>query len=154
MIIVICHAIWFHLLCIFGPMRKSTITRLPFLVLKCTQYVGVYQAVPCLGAVVSAYSKKHNARAQCTVSCGCNKVNWTKHGEFCFANKDLFCCYTKQMNVFSFVQWNIYFHSVKDEMLDIQLGFVSLNGTFHLSPPQENMCTIALINIQYLHTIS
>ena len=34
----------------------------------------------------------------------------------------------------------------------IQLGFASLNGTFHLSP-HENICTIALINIHYLYTI-
>ena len=33
----------------------------------------------------------------------------------------------------------------------IQLGFASLNGTFHLSP-HENICTIALINIHYLYT--
>ena len=32
----------------------------------------------------------------------------------------------------------------------IQLGFASLNGTFHLSP-HENICTIALINIHYLY---
>ena len=38
-------------------------------------------------------------------------------GRFCFAEKDLFSGYIKQiMNVFSFVQWNKYFHSVKDEM--------------------------------------
>ena len=35
----------------------------------------------------------------------------------------------------------------------IQLGFASLNGTFHLSP-HENICTIALINIHYLYTIA
>ena len=34
----------------------------------------------------------------------------------------------------------------------IQLGFASLNGTFHLLP-HENICTIALINIHYLYTI-
>ena len=34
----------------------------------------------------------------------------------------------------------------------IQLGFASLNGTFHLSP-HENICTIALINIHYLYNI-
>ena len=76
----------------------------------------------------------------------------TKHGEFCFAEKDLFSCYIKQiMNVFSFMQWNKYFHKVKDEC-SIQLGFASLNGTFHLSP-HENICTIALINIHYLYNI-
>ena len=36
----------------------------------------------------------------------------------------------------------------------IQLGFASLNGTFHLSPQaHENICTIALINIHYLYTM-
>ena len=33
----------------------------------------------------------------------------------------------------------------------VQLGFVSLNGTYHLSP-HENICTIPLINIHYLYT--
>ena len=32
----------------------------------------------------------------------------------------------------------------------IQLGFASMNGTFHVSP-QENICTIELINIHYLY---
>ena len=35
----------------------------------------------------------------------------------------------------------------------IQLGFASLNRTFHLSP-YENILTIALINIHYLYTIT
>ena len=39
------------------------------------------------------------------------------------------------------------------ERYTIQLGFASLNGTFHLSP-HENICTIALINIRYLFNIS
>ena len=69
-----------------------------------------------------------------------------------FKNLNLCTSYIKQiMNVFSFVQWKKYFHSVKDEMY-IQLGFASLNGTFHLSP-HENICTIALINIHYLYTM-
>ena len=34
----------------------------------------------------------------------------------------------------------------------IQLGFILLNGTLHLSP-HENICTIALINFHYLYTI-
>ena len=69
-----------------------------------------------------------------------------------FKNLNLCTSYIKQiMNVFSFVQWNKYFHSVKDECT-IQLGFASLNGTFHLSP-HENICTIALINIHYLYNI-
>ena len=35
----------------------------------------------------------------------------------------------------------------------IQLGFASLNRTFHLSP-HENICTIALITIHYLYNIT
>ena len=34
----------------------------------------------------------------------------------------------------------------------IQLGFASLNRTFHLSP-HENRCTIALITIHYLYNM-
>ena len=41
------------------------------------------------------------------------------------------------MNVFSFVQWNKYFHSEKDEMLH------STRRTFHLLP-HENTCTSAI----------
>ena len=41
------------------------------------------------------------------------------------------------------------FHSVKMKC-SIQLGFASLNRTFHLSP-HENNCTIALITIHYLY---
>ena len=47
------------------------------------------------------------------------RLQLSKHGEFCFTEKDLFSCYIKQiglMNVFSFVQWSKHFHSVKDEM--------------------------------------
>ena len=55
--------------------------------------------------------------------------------------------------MFSFVQWNKYFHSVKDEMYhSTRLRLLEWNGTFHLSP-HENICTIALINIHYLYTI-
>ena len=68
-----------------------------------------------------------------------------------FKNFNLCTSYIKQiMNVFSFVQWNKYFHSVKDEMYH-STRFASLNGTFHLSP-HENICTITLINIHYLYT--
>ena len=36
----------------------------------------------------------------------------------------------------------------------IQLGFASLNRTFHLDlSPHENICTIALITIHYLYNI-
>ena len=52
---------------------------------------------------------------------------------------------------FKFVRWYSYFHSVKDKC-SIQLGFASLNRTFHLSP-HENICTIALITIHYLYNI-
>ena len=52
-----------------------------------------------------------------TISCGNNEMNLTKHGEFYFADKDLFSCLYKTNNeCFSFVQWNKYFHEVKDEM--------------------------------------
>ena len=34
----------------------------------------------------------------------------------------------------------------------IQLGFASLNRTFHL-PPHENSCTVALITIHHLYNI-
>ena len=40
----------------------------------------------------------------------------------------------------------------KTNKCSIQLGYASLNGTFHLSP-HENICTIALINIHYLYNI-
>ena len=43
-----------------------------------------------------------------------------------------------------FIQWKMK-HT-------IQLDLASLNGTFHLSL-NENICTIALINIHYLYTI-
>ena len=72
-----------------------------------------------------------------------------------FKNLNLCTSYIKQiMIVFSFVQWNKYFHSVKDEMYIPfnSIGFASLNGTFHLSP-HENICTIALINIHYFYII-
>ena len=54
------------------------------------------------------------------------------------------------MNVFSFVQWNKYFHSVKMKFF-IQRGKAKLNGTLYLSP-HESICTIALIIIHYLYT--
>ena len=52
------------------------------------------------------------------------------------------------MNVFSFIQWNRYFNSVNDEIFH-STRLALLNGTFHFSP-HENICTIALLNIQYL----
>ena len=60
--------------------------------------------------------------------------------------------YKTNNECFSFVRWYSYLHSVKDEML-FQLGFASLNRTFHLSP-HENICTIALKTIHYLYNIS
>ena len=41
------------------------------------------------------------AMHESTISRGNNEMNLTKHGEFCFAEKDLFSCYITQiMNVF------------------------------------------------------
>ena len=40
---------------------------------------------------------------------------------------------------------------LREMKCSIQLGFASLNRTFHLSP-HENICTIALITIHYLYT--
>ena len=52
------------------------------------------------------------------------------------------------MNLFSFVQWNKYFHEVKDEMFHLtQLRLVEWTS------PHENIYTITLINIHYLYTI-
>ena len=69
-----------------------------------------------------------------------------------FKNLNLCTSYIKQiMNVSHscsgtniFIWWNM--------KCTIQLVFASLNGTFHLSP-HENICTSALININYLYTI-
>ena len=86
------------------------------------------------------------------ISGGYNEVILTKDGELCFTEKSLFSCFIKQiMNVFSFVEWNKYNHSLKDEMFHYT-RLRLLNGTFHLSA-HENICTIALINIHYLYTI-
>ena len=68
-----------------------------------------------------------------------------------FKNLNLCISYIKQiMNVSHscngtniFIRWKM--------KCTIQLCFASLNGTFHLSP-QENISTIALINIHYLYT--
>ena len=49
------------------------------------------------------------------------------------------------MNVFSSVQWNKYFHSVKDEMFH--------STQLHLLP-YENICSIALAKIHYLYITS
>ena len=59
--------------------------------------------------------------------------------------------YKTNNECFSFVRWYSYLHSVKDES-SIQLGFTSLNRTFHLSP-HENICTITLITIHYLYNM-
>ena len=48
------------------------------------------------------------------------------------------------------MQWNKYFHSVRDEMYH-SIFHLSLNITFHLLP-RENICIIALKNIHYLYT--
>ena len=157
MIIVIWRAIWFHLPCIFGPMRLHGC--LFCMVLK----YAVAGCVSCLLRSCECVKQIHITRALYA-----SHAWWVynfprlQRSKFwlnmvSFAVKDLFSCYIKQiMNVFfSFVQWNKYFHSVKDEMFHstrLQLGFASLNGTFHLSP-HENICTIALINIHYLHSL-
>ena len=62
-------------------------------------------------------------------------------------------CYIKQiMNVFAFVQWNKYFHSVKDEMFhSTRLRLDEWNIS---SLTSWNICTIALINIHYLYNIN
>ena len=68
-----------------------------------------------------------------------------------FKNLNLCTSYIKQIMKVShscngtniFIRWKM--------KCTIQLGFASLNGTFHLSP-HENICTIALINIHYLYT--
>ena len=66
-------------------------------------------------------------------------------------NLNLCTSYVKQItNVFSFMQWNKYFHSVRDEMYH-SIFHLSLNRTFHLLP-RENICIIALKNIHYLYT--
>ena len=76
-----------------------------------------------------------------TISCCCDKVNWTQLGECCIA-KDLFSCFIRQViNVSLFIQWNKYFHLKKDKMVH--------SMSFHRLP-RENICTIALINIHYL----
>ena len=66
-------------------------------------------------------------------------------------NLNLCTSYVKQItNVFSFVQWNKYFHSVRDEMYH-SIFHLSLNRTFHFLP-HENICIIALKSIHYLYT--
>ena len=72
----------------------------------------------------------HNVRVtvnhKSIISHDYNEVNWTKNGEFCFTDKDLFSCHIKQiMNVLSFMLWNKYFHSVKDEMFHSSSCFTS-----------------------------
>ena len=55
------------------------------------------------------------------------------------------------MNVFHSCDSTFIFIHLKMKF-SIQLGFVSLNRTFYLSP-HENICTIALITIHYLYNI-
>ena len=65
--------------------------------------------------------------------------------------KNLDWCYIKQiMNAFHSCNGTAIFIRWKTEC-SIQLGFASLNRTFHLSS-HENICTIALITIHYLYT--
>ena len=75
-----------------------------------------------------------------TISCCCDKVNWTQGG--CCTAKDLFSCFIRQViNVSLFIQWNKYFHLKKDKMVH--------SMSFHRLP-RANICTIVLINIHYL----
>ena len=68
-----------------------------------------------------------------------------------FKNLNLCTSYIKQI-------MNVVFHSSNGTNIlirwkmkcTIQIGFASLNGTLHHSP-HENICTITLINIHYLH---
>ena len=77
----------------------------------------------------------------------CNTLSYN----FVLKTESLYKLYKTILNVFSFVQWNKYFHEVKDEMFhSTLLRLVELNIS---SSPHENICTIALINIQYLYTI-
>ena len=55
------------------------------------------------------------------------------------------------MNAFNSCDGTAIFIRLKMKC-SIQLGFASLNRTFHLSP-HENICTIALITIHYLYTM-
>ena len=57
------------------------------------------------------------------------------------------------MNVFFIRAMEQIFSFGEKMKWSIQRGEAELNGTFHLSP-HENICTIALINIHYLYTIS
>ena len=82
--------------------------------------------------------------------------NWSSRlnvSEYLLSNdKDLFWCYIKQIIECFFHSCNGTHIFIRWKMkCSIQLGFASLNGTFHLSP-QENICTLALINIHYLYT--
>ena len=60
------------------------------------------------------------------------------------------------MNVSLFMQWNWYFHSVKDEMYhSTRPGFVERDissSPHHASSWKNSSCTIALINIHYVYT--
>ena len=60
--------------------------------------------------------------------------------------------YKTNNEIFSFVRWYSYFHSVKDEMF-YSTRLCLVDRTFHLSP-HENICTIALITIHYLYNIA
>ena len=55
------------------------------------------------------------------------------------------------VRIFSFGErWNVLFNS--PERWNVLFAIASLNRTFHLSP-NENILTIALINIHYLYKI-
>ena len=88
-------------------------------------------AYKCKRRLCECVKQIHITRAT-VISHGYNKANLTKHGVFCFAKKDLTVIKTDN-EYFSFIQWNKYFHLFKKK--------------------DENICTIALINIHYLYTI-
>ena len=100
----------------------------------------------CLSVIVSAFHITHTLYASHFPRL--QRSKFLLHMvSFVLLKTDLFSCYIKQiMNVFPFVQWNKYFHSVKDEL------FHSTQLTFHLSP-HENISTIALNNIHYLYAM-
>ena len=55
------------------------------------------------------------------------------------------------MNVYNSCDSTYIFHAMKNKCF-IELGFASLNRTFHRSS-HESICTIALMTIHYLYKI-
>ena len=142
---------WSHAFC--------TIARLPFLVLK-------YAVARCLSCSFMP-QRSCECVKQIHITCALYASHawwvhnfsrlqrckfWLNMVSFILLKKDLFSCYIKKiMNVFhSCNGTNIFIR--RKMKCSIQLGFASLNGTFHLSP-HKNICTTALINIHYLYNI-